>query len=126
MILCLPHFSFLSIVGAIDKCDVCKSLWVVAQSIDPVVADLFGKQAKVSGITEQPLKERACFIDSTLHGKVVDQPEGTDGEGTFTSRQSIIGVVAIDEAICICQALADAIDRRAHARVIRCYKADQG
>ena len=87
-----------------------KGLWIVAQSFGPIVANLFGKQAKRSGITEQPLKERTRFIDSTLHSKVVDQPEGTDGEGTLTSRQAIIGLIAIDEAICICQALADAID----------------
>src|SRR5215831_17378538 len=71
---CLPHFSFLQIIGTVDECYVGKSLRIVAQSSDAVGANLFGKQAKLPGITEQTLKQRSCFIDSSLHSKIVDKP----------------------------------------------------
>ena len=47
MMFSLPHFGFFKVIGAVDECDMGKSLWIVAQSFNAVGAYLFRKQAKL-------------------------------------------------------------------------------
>src|SRR5690242_9392631 len=90
--------------------------------------NLLREQAEVTGISEQAFKERACFIDASLHGEIIYQPEGTDDECALATYKPVVGnfrAIAIDEAMFIGQMLHDAIDGGAHPWVIRSDKADQ-
>src|SRR6266516_4255421 len=118
MMLCMAHFRFFEIVRTIDQRNMCKRLRIVPQCFGPVGTNLLRKQPKLTGITEQPLEERSCLGNTSLHREVVDQPERTDSKGALTPRQSVVGMIPVNEATLIGQALHDAIHGGAHARII--------
>src|SRR5215469_4758597 len=110
MMLGQAHLSPVQIEDTIDQCYMRIGLWVVTQSSWTICANLFREQAKMTSITQQTIKERPRLGNTSLHRKVIYQPECTDGKGPFIARQSIVSKVPIDEPMFISHALHNAIN----------------
>src|SRR6266446_2443189 len=80
---CKTHLGPLQVNGTIDQRDMGIGLRIITQRDIVACVDLLRKQAQTPGICQQTLEEGTGFSDAPLHGQVIHQPEGTDGEGAL-------------------------------------------
>src|SRR5579859_474969 len=108
------EFCFSEIIGTIDKCNMCISLWIIPECDIIGCVNLFRKEAQMASIGKQAFKERTSLRYPSLHGQVIDEPEGTDGESAFITSQAIIGLldtIPIDETLLVSELLHNTIHR---------------
>src|SRR5947207_7607311 len=85
--------------AARDQRHVREGLREVAQRFTSEWVDLLGEQTDVVGKAEQPFEQRVGFVEVAGMGEAVEQPERTQQERAFTTVETVVGLVAVDEPV---------------------------
>src|SRR5450755_4994234 len=101
----------LQIDGAIDERDMRKCLRIVPHRHFSARVDLLRKQAQASGVGQQAFEERAGLHNASLHGEVIDEPEGTDRKGSLVTSETVAGEVAVNETVFVGKVFQNTFNR---------------
>jgi hypothetical protein len=88
----------------------------------------FGKQSQIVPQGQQALEQLLGLIPATEQYEVVDKPKAARKKNTFARQQTIdrvISVIASHESLDR-EILFHYLDGRAHARIVRTEKSNQG